>query len=570
MITLGIHDGHTATAALVRDGRIVACISEERLNRKKEWSGFPALAARECFRIAGIDPGEVDGVGVVGLMQPSDHSAYYAPGLLKRGFGAATRVLPRGFFQSHGWVGPAVALGARLRRGDEITAGLQALGVRAAPVFYEHHHLHAVTGHYASWHGIDENLVLTCDGSGDAVCATVSVFRGHHATRLRTISTFNSIGEFYTLITQYLGMKPMSHEYKVMGLAPYAKADYARETYDLVKDFFVVPPADPMMFVNANGTWRWRYLDRFRTLFAGHRFDNIAWAAQRVVEDVLVRWVQGCVRETGIRNVVLSGGVFLNVKANYEIFANVPEIERLYILPSGGDESLAMGAALLRGVRLGHTAVEPLGPLYLGPEYGEPEMRAALADLPPGVSIDRRDDIDEVVGRELAAGRVVARFAGRMEWGARALGNRSILADPRSPDVLRKINESIKGRDFWMPFAPSILFERAHEYLVGLGGFRAPYMVMAFPTTDKARRDLRGALHPYDFTARPQLVEEEWNAGYYQVLKTFEKATGVGGVLNTSFNLHGDPIVNTPADAVYTFRKSALDGLALGPYYVRR
>jgi carbamoyltransferase len=184
--------------------------------------------------------------------------------------------------------------------------------------------------------------------------------------------------------------------------------------------------------------------------------------------------------------------------------------------------------------------------------------------------VERVEHIDEFAGKQLAQGRVVARFSGRMEWGARALGNRSILADARNRDVVMKINEAIKNRDFWMPFAPSLLEERADEYIVNPKGFYAPYMIMAFETKEKARQDLMAALHPYDFTARPQIVTESWNPSYHQVLKTFEKETGVGGLLNTSFNLHGDSIVCSPEDAVHTFKNSALDALAIGHYYVSR
>ena len=259
----------------------------------------------------------------------------------------------------------------------------------------------------------------------------------------------------------------------------------------------------------------------------------------------------------------------MNVKAN-NLILNLPEVEQLFIFPSCGDESLAIGAAIAKSLELGEDDIAPLGPLYFGQDFSEEEIQEAIKEGSREFKVERVEHIDEFVGEQIARGKVVARFSGRMEWGARALGNRSILADARNRDVVMKINEAIKNRDFWMPFAPSILDERADDYIINPKGFYAPYMIMAFPTKEKAKKDLIAALHPYDFTARPQVVKESWNPSYYRILKTFEEITGVGGILNTSFNLHGDSIVCMPQDAIYTFKNSALDALAIGNYYVSR
>lgn len=569
MITLGIHDGHTATACIMRDGKILACISEERLNRIKEWGGFPEKSILECLKIVHIQPSEIDGVGIVGLLKPTIPETFHKPHLPKRIFSAATHILPESFFQSTAWVKPAKLILSYFRNKEEIRSRLKKLGINAELTFYEHHFLHAVKAHYCCWFGTENNLVITCDGSGDAVCATVNIARGKNIERIVEISNYNSIGEFYTQITQYLGMKPMSHEYKVMGLAPYAKEEYAKKTLQIFERFFEVNGKSPLMFRNTSGYWKWRFLDAFKEVLYGHRFDNIARAAQSLIENILITWIRNCIAHTGINNVVLSGGVFMNVKAN-ELILNLPEVKQLFIFPSCGDESLAISAAIVKSLELGQDNIEPLGPLYFGSEYNEEEIKEALSIVDKDFSIERIEDIDEFVGKQLAQGKVIARFTGRMEWGARALGNRSILADARNRDIVIKINEAIKNRDFWMPFAPSILEERADEYLVNPKGFYAPYMIMAFQTKEKARKDLIAALHPYDFTARPQIVRESWNPSYYRVLKVFEEETGVGGILNTSFNLHGDAIVCTPEDAIYTLKNSALDALAIGDYYVTR
>ncbi len=568
--TLGIHDGHTATASVAKDGKIVASISEERLNREKEWIGFPTQSIQACLQIAGIGPDQIEGVGIVGLMEPTGTSAFHRPPALKRLFGIGTHVLPESFLESDAWVRPAMDVAGHFRKKGAIAAELKALDILASPTYYEHHVLHAATAHLTAQQGTKENLVITCDGSGDGVCATVSIGRGNGLERLATVSNYNSIGEFYTRITQYLGMKPMSHEYKVMGLAPYAREDSARRTYDVMKDWYAATDEKPLVFKNRSGAWKWDLLRKMRRELAGHRFDHIAWAAQAMVENLLVRWIRGCVKKTGIDSVVLSGGVFMNVKANHAILS-LPEIRELFVLPSAGDESLAMGAALVRGIELGQDKVHALREIYFGPEFGEEHIEPVLRKASKKFHVEKiGKSIHKHLGSELADGKIIARMFGRMEWGARALGNRSILADPRNPDALMKINEAIKMRDFWMPFAPSMLDTRADDYLVNPTGFHAPYMAMAFPTRPDAKNQIRAALHPYDFTARPQVLEKSWNPEYYEVISAFEQQTGVGALLNTSLNLHGDPIVCTPQDALYTLENSALDGLALGEYLILR
>ncbi|OGF68278.1 MAG: hypothetical protein A2Y62_02900 [Candidatus Fischerbacteria bacterium RBG_13_37_8] len=569
MITLGIHDGHTATACLMCDGRILACISEERLNRIKEYGGFPEKAIQKCMEMARIKANQIDGIGIVGLMEPTLPNSYNAPHISKRIFAAATSFIPESFFQSDMWVAPAQKIIGSLRNRAKFKSCFSKLGMNSEPTFYEHHYLHAVTAHYLSWFGIDDNLIITCDGSGDAVCATVNIAKGNEIKRVQEISNYNSIGEFYTQITQFLGMKPMSHEYKVMGLAPYAKEEHAQKTLRIFESFFDVNGSSPMSFKNTSGCWKWRYIDRFQNILRGHRFDNIARAAQMLVENILVEWISNCVRHTGIKKVVLSGGVFMNVKANNAIL-DIPEIEQLFILPSCGDESLAIGAAIIKSVELGCTKIDPIGPLYFGPEYSEEEIQEALNKNARDLTYTKIEHIEECIAKELSEGKAVARFANKMEWGARSLGNRSILADARNRDIILKINEAIKNRDFWMPFAPSIMDECEKDYIQNPKDYYSPYMIMAFPTKEKAKTDLIAGLHPYDFTARPQIVRRDWNPSYYELLKTFKRITGVGGILNTSFNLHGEAIACSPEDAIYTFTHSALDGLAIGNFYVKK
>ncbi len=566
MITLGIHDGHTATACIVKDGKILAVLSEERLNRVKEWGGFPHLAVKECLRIAKIKPEEIDGVAIVGLLPPTLPQNYQTPPWFKRLFGVGVKVFPSRLFQSEKWISWAKVVGSRFRGKTKLLQNLNELGINCRVKFYDHHYLHAVTGYYLNPIGKDKILILTCDGSGDGICATCNIGEADTIRRVSEISTYNSISEFYTQITHYLGMKPMSHEYKVMGLAPYAKEERIEKIMKVFRGYFKLDKIKNT-FINTSSCWKWQYLGKFQKDLKQMRFDEIAGGTQRIFEEIMKEWIKGWVRRTGIKKVVLSGGSFLNVKAN-NLILNLEEIEKLFVLPSGGDESLAIGGAIFFCYELGGKLPSPLKQIYFGPEYTEEECLQEVKKF--GFKVKKIPEIEKFVAQLLKEGKILARFCGRMEFGKRALGNRSILANPSNPLVVKRINEAIKRRDFWMPFAPSILEERANDYLINPKSYYAPYMEMAFPTKVLAHEELIAALHPYDYTTRPQIVRKEWNPSYYKTLKEFEKLTKIGALLNTSFNLHGEPIVCSPYDALVTFSKADLDGLIMGNLFVSK
>ncbi|NPA80939.1 MAG: hypothetical protein GXO29_07840, partial [Thermotogae bacterium] len=434
----------------------------------------------------------------------------------------------------------------------------------AEVVFVEHHTAHAASAFYGS--GFERALVITLDGSGDGLSGSYWEGEGLRMVRKGRISAYNSLGEFYTRITEYLGMKPLSHEYKVMGLAPYVRPDnrIARRIYERIRPLFRV---EGDRILNESGVYKADYLRIFSRLLFKVRFDIVAYAAQRLLEDVVMEWVDNI--RSGHENVAAAGGVFMNVKMNYHL---LERFSGVFVMPSSGDESLAYGAAAYVSAEAG-IRPHPIGTLYLGREFTDGEIEEALEELDGReFSVERvGEDIHEYVGDLLADGLVVARFFGRSEWGARALGNRSILADPRNLGVVQRINRMIKKRDFWMPFAPSVLAEDFTRY------FSAPirskserYMILAYPTTEEGRASLPAALHQSDATGRPQVVFREDNPHYHRLISRFKERTGVGAVLNTSFNLHGYPIVYTPRQAIFTLRESDLDALAIGGYLVRR
>jgi len=574
---LSVHDGHTATAALVRDGKILACISEERLNRIKEWGGVPSLAIGEVMRVSGVSPQEIDVVVIPSFINPVTSMESGRKSFPRRAFGQASKLTPKSVLRSDMWVKPAVKLLRRFRHTEKIEKALRENGVNAPISFCDHHLAHAAGAYLPSW--LDRKkrcLVITADGSGDAVSGTINIAKGDDIERLLSISNYNSIGELYSKVTEYLGMKPLSHEYKVMGLAPYSKREHVQRSYEKFRQMIRINPDNPLLYENISGAWKWQYMDKLKREFAGERFDNIAGGLQLFFEELVTNWVKNIIDETDIHDVAFGGGLFMNVKTNQRIL-ELPEVRNMFVLPSCGDESLPIGAALQQYVSLCQEdgikpKVSPLGPIYLGPEYSDDEIKASIrkGSLGKGYRVEEVKGIDAHVGERVAKGEIIARFSERCEWGARALGNRSILSDARNRDSVRKINEAVKNRDFWMPFAPSIKAEREKDYIINPKGMKAPYMVISFDTTDRGRKTLAAAIHPYDFTARPQVVEKTWNPGYHKVLSSFEKETGEGGFMNTSFNLHGYPIVCSPQDALWTLRNTGLEHLALGNWLISK
>jgi carbamoyltransferase len=450
---------------------------------------------------------------------------------------------------------------------------ITALGVPfERVVFVEHHVAHAAAAYYGLGNFDDDVLVLTCDGAGDGLCATVSIGRRGRLQRLHEVAQADSVANIYAMTTFIMGMVPLEHEYKLMGLAPYADPKGSDRIFKQLERLIRFEPGRPLGWQRAaDCPETYCSYQFFERLFERQRFDWIAGGLQKFTEAVLTRWVRNCVKETGIRRVAASGGIFMNVKANKQIM-ELSEVEELFVYPSCGDETNAMGAAYSVYAEKGGIAkMSPLHDLYLGPEFSDADIGRALKgfSFQSAVTYSHVPPIEPRVARLLAEGQVVARFKGREEFGARAQGNRSILANPSDPAVIRVINEAIKSRDFWMPFAPSILEECAEDYLVNPKRIAAPYMILSFDTTAR-RSEIRAAIHPFDFSVRPQEVSFAWNPDYHVLLQEFKRLTGIGGVLNTSFNLHGYPIVSSVEDALDVLDRSGLRYLAIGNWLVQK
>lgn len=573
MRILALHGGHNATACLYEDGRIVAMASEERFTRKKNQSGFPARAVEWLLSDYGLTARDVDRVAVAGLVTSMAESSWEA-GAWEGVTSALSRLLPAGLLTSPALVKPYVALrGLQNAPARQVARRLAPYGIPASRIaLVEHHTCHA---HAAYWldfrRRTGDTLVVTLDNTGDGLCGSVSIAGGGGFRRIKTHQTLRSVGMIYTAITRYLGMKPVEDEYKVMGLAPYARGPRPEAVYRILRGHLDLSP-DGLDFVNRPGLGEDAYVHLFRRELAGFRFDHVAAGVQRLVEELVMAYLRAWSRRTGIRKLAVGGGVFMNVKLN-RLVNEADDFDEVFFMPSCGDESNPAGAALKLAWEAHAAAGEafepqPLGPLYLGPEATSEQVKAALGRYEGRLLWRRCADIETETAMLVAEGHVVARMRGRMEFGARSLGNRSILARADSLNTVQKINAAIKMRDFWMPFAPAVLWERRHDYVINPKDSPAPYMILAFQSTPRATSELVAGLHPFDLSCRPQLVEREWNPRFHRLLKRYEQITGCGGMLNTSFNLHGEPVVCTPEDALQTYVQSELDAVTIEDYLV--
>jgi len=559
VIVLGIHDGHNSGAALVKNGKVIAAISEERLRNIKNYSGTPELAIKEVFKIAKIDPQDVDLIAIASLMRT--HPPLVEEPLFVKSY---RKIVP--YIHGHWFSKMYVSILHKLRKMAELKEIFKDLKIEDKEItFIEHHHAHAACAYYQRpWE--DNTLVLTFDGSGDGVSSSVNIGDNFKIKRISWSVSYNSVGNnLYSEITGYLGLKRWEHEYKVMGLAPFGRPEYC---IDKIRRIIRIHPKRPLEFQNTIRAYTVDIQKKLRKLLAEERFDNIASACQKYYEELLIQWVKNCIKETGIRKLVCAGGMFLNVKAN-KLIRELEEVEDVFFYPPAGDEGTPVGAALEAYYRYCEREAitpkkHPFGDLYYGREFDNDYFKFVIEKKGWLNKAIYTESIAEEIASLIAKGKIIAAFWGRDEFGPRALGNRSIVADPRDLRVISKLNFAIKQRDFWMPFAPSILEEKIEDYLIS--PHPARYMVEAFDTKDKAEEIIVG-LHQADRTCRPQTVNE-WNPRWRKLIESFQDLTGVSGIVNTSFNLHGYPIVGSPEIAVETFENSGLDGLALGNWLI--
>ncbi|ALA56782.1 carbamoyltransferase [Nitrospira moscoviensis] len=578
---------HDSAACLIRDGEIVAAAQEERFNRKKHYAGFPAQAVRYCLKAGGISLAEL--TYVVFYDKPllkferllETYLAFAPAGL--RSFLAAMPV----------WLKEKLLLKSQLQK-ELSSLHPTASKVGSLPILFgEHHESHAASAFYPSPY--ERAAVLCMDGVGEWATTSAWVGEGQALTPLWEIPFPHSLGLLYSAFTYYTGFKVNSGEYKVMGLAPYGKPKYVQAIYDHLVD------------LKADGTFRlnmtyFNYCtgltmtgSQFDRLFGGpprkpespltQREMDLARSIQDVTEEVMLRLSRTLHRETRMDQLCLAGGVALNCVGNGRILREGP-FTGLWIQPAAGDAGAAVGAALAAWHRFEDQPRRPaptgdgMKGTYLGPAFSDETIEQALATrgaaysrLPDHILFDRVTD-------ELAAGKIVGWFQGRMEFGPRALGGRSILGDARNPTMQSVMNLKIKYRESFRPFAPSVLRERVSDYFDM--AVDSPYMLLVAPVAGKRRlpttnqdgdrwgierlniprSDIPAVTH-VDYSARVQTVHEDTNPRYYALLKAFEAKTGCAVLVNTSFNVRGEPIVCTPDDAYRCFMRTGMDVLVI-------
>ena len=567
MVVLGVNDGCNSSIALIDEGNIVCVLEEERFSRVKMDSGFPKLAI-EYFK--------------KNFSQYLSKISYVAVSNTSLDFySLTTKRYPlftiEDFLREEEkiWL-PSLDAGIEVdpvsQMGEYIDFNLteyplqnikncndleeinlirkshisETLDVDTEKVIFVDHHLCHAHHAYFSSPIRNDCLIMTIDGGGDSTNATVHRVGINGKLECLYRSNFFNIGRIYRLITLLLGMKPGEHEYKLMGLSAYAKEHSLLPVLSIFQDTYYIDGLEIKCKVDIKNHYQY-----FKKKFEGYRFDAIAGGLQRYTEELLTLWMQNWLRETGFSKVTFSGGVALNIKAS-KCISELPEVSDIFVCLGGGDESLSIGAAQ-----------------YIYSQYKDSNELKSIKKASISAGFDQKDieEVlnhsmvqsqyqvtkgfhDEKVANLISEGNVVALVHGNMEFGPRALGNRSILADPRDVSIVRTINEVIKNRDFWMPFTPSIIEERSNDYMKNDKKLLSPFMTLAFDSTELARKEIPAAIHAYDLTLRPQILKKELNAKYYNIIKEFEKITGVGALLNTSLNIHGKPIVHKPIQII--------------------
>lgn len=581
---------HDAAAVLLRDGQVIAAAEEERFSRKKHDYSFPKLAIKFCLEQAGIQGQDLD--YVIFFEKPFRK--------LDRILMTALQTYPQSwkvFRESMiSWMSDKMWVATTLQ---------SELGISKAKVLFSEHHVsHAASAFLCS--PFDEAAILTVDGVGEWVTAAYGVGRGNEIKLQKQIKFPHSLGLLYSAFTAFLGFEVNEGEYKVMGMAPYGQPRYVDKVWELIRQNVDGSFALDMDYFSFHYSTDRTFNKKFEALFGDPRptklnfftegtgypryfgakpsnyqelcklnqhYADIASSIQKVTEEVLLGMARSIQKRTGLKRLCIAGGVALNSVANSRIRRET-DFEELYIQPAAGDGGGALGAALWAyNTLLGKPRNFTMKHAYWGRSNSEAEISEFLTHN--NISFRKMKDEDELVDNivdHLTQAEVVGWAQGRFEWGPRALGNRSIIADPRNPEMKDIVNSKIKFREPYRPFAPSVLAESTEKYFElphATQHYPARFMLYVVPVVESQHSTLPAITH-VDGTGRLQTVFKDQNPRYYKLIERFGQATGVPVILNTSFNLKGEPIVNTPANAFHTFRTSEMDTLVLENFLVEK
>ena len=557
MISLGINysEMHDSAACIARDGHILFAVAEERLSRLKHDARFPSLSIEACLAAAAIRADQLDFVcfGWPPAIEALKHDLKCM----------ATGSLPLTYIDLVSTVRRNLN---HTRKQNGKKQFLARFPTKAQFRFVEHHLAHAISAY--SYSGFADAAVLVLDGRGAWEASSLWHGRDGRLEHVWTIPWPNSLGLFYAQFTQYLGFQPYSDEWKVMGLAPYGEPGINLRDFIIPDDnpykvstrLLLEDKPAPLAGITARlGPQR----EAESQIDPKHK--NLAFAVQDACEEAMMTLARAAVAQTGSRNICLAGGVALNSKANGKILSS-GIVDRIFVQPAAGDDGVCLGAVLAPYLdNGGKLPMHKMRHAYLGAENSDEEIEKALTTYK--LRATRVADPAAAAAEMLANGKILGWVQGRMEFGPRALGARSILADPRDPEMNAKVNNAVKFREWWRPFAPSMLAEVADEYIESATD--SPFMILTAQVKPEKRSVIPSVTH-VDGSARPQTVERDVNPLYWRLIREFGNRTGVPVVMNTSFNLRGEPIVSTPTDAVRTFFSSGMDALVIGSFVVEK
>lgn len=559
MVILGLSPTvHESAVGIVVDGQIVAAASEERFTRRKNQGGFPHRSLQFVMKQAGVTSKEVDHVAYAALPYSKERTVdlrdYFDNVRYTAGCGGKLkhRALhflnySRNLLVNKEWQ----SWGGTQRR---MIKDLEEYGLANKLTYVDHHLSHVASAYYAS--GFDTALAVSLDGYGSGASGSFYLAKDGRLSLLTRIPYPHSLGMFYRRLTQGLGFEPNRHEGKLVGLAAYGDP---QKLYQRIASRFDLSQSDYYRFRDGqNALFEREIVDSYSP-------EDIAAAYQKVLEDVAEHYIRLYVKKHNVNKVVAAGGVFANVKLNQRIAA-IPEVEEVFIFPAMGDGGVGVGAALALTAELYELTPQRLTNVYLGPSFSDADIEKALKAV--GLDFHYCPEIENNIAHLIAGGKVVARFEGRMEFGPRALGNRSILYKATDSTINQSLNARLKRTEF-MPFAPASLAGSGNELYqaISKANHAAEFMTITFDCTSRMRQEGPAAVH-VDGTARPQLVSEEINRSFYRTLKHYKSLTGLSTMINTSFNVHEEPIVCTPEDAIRSFLSARLDYLAAGPFLV--
>ncbi len=600
MNILSIHDGHNASASLMISGKIVLALQEERFNEIKNFTGYPYQSVKYCLNYLKAKNLYLDKAGISSVFQnpyglkakifnnfkPNDFKEWWKTRINFNYFisknGKQTKFINGKkrdiktilylkkirnkyknkfeyydfkFLNNKNINKPNLEVACfKKERLDKLS---QQTGLNKNKIFFiDHHTCHAYYGYFASGLNGQDCLISTIDGGGDGYKQTTwSVKKG----KFKLLSRNNScpLGKYWKIICVLLSLKPMEHEYKIMGLAPYSKEKYTNEVFNVFKNlckinkFNIIEKKIPKTYKSL-----YEYLE---TKLSNHRFDAISGGIQKYSEHLVKKFINIALKRSNHKNFIGSGGLFMNVKLNKSI-SELKRVKNLFIPGSVGDESLSIGACYFLNKDLKNHTPENL---YLGFQ----EEKLNLKKISNLYRVKKIKNSEPIVD-ELINGKIIGIFNKRAEFGARALGNRSIIARPDLKGTVKKINEAVKNRDFWMPFAVTILDKYHLKFIKNKKKIKSPHMTIGFDTYKKNSDKIFSGIHQYDETVRPQILEKKFNNKYYDLILRFYKRTKIPAVLNTSLNLHGKPLVHNLNQAIFTLKNSDLDCLVLNYEYM--